>query len=169
MWYVLQVRTGCEDNICLKCKRQITDSEILERCFVPRREKHRRLHGRSEIVTEILFPGYVFVITQKVDELFTELKKIQDLTKLLGADGEFIPLTEKEVEFLQRIGGEEQLVKLSEGIIEGGQIKVIDGPLIGYEGMIRKIDRHKRKAWVEVEMFGGPQLVEIGLEVVEKR
>lgn len=41
-------------------------------------------------------------------------------------------------------------------------------PLQGKEGCIRKIDRHKRKAWLEVELFGDRQLVEVGLEIVTK-
>ena len=58
---------------------------------------------------------------------------------------------------------------MSTGIIEGEQVIVTGGPLMGMEGYIRKIDRHKRKAWVELEMFGRIQRVEIGLEIVEVR
>ena len=60
-------------------------------------------------------------------------------------------------------------MKMSEGIIEGDQIIVTRGPLCGKEGLIQKIDRHKRKAWLEMKMFGREQRVEVGLEIVEKR
>ena len=36
------------------------------------------------------------------------------------------------------------------------------------EAFIRKIDRHKRKAWLEIEMFGRMQRVEVGLEIISK-
>ncbi len=39
---------------------------------------------------------------------------------------------------------------------------------MGLEGAIRKIDRHKRKAWLEMEMFGRRQQIEIGLEIIKK-
>lgn len=39
----------------------------------------------------------------------------------------------------------------------------------GLEGLIRKIDRHKRTATIEVEMFMRRMEVSIGLEIVEKR
>ena len=46
---------------------------------------------------------------------------------------------------------------------------VLSGPLKGNEGLIRKIDRHKRKAWLEIEMFGRTVEMQVGLEVVGKR
>ena len=66
------------------------------------------------------------------------------------------------------MGGEEQVVRMSEGIIEGEKVHVTDGPLQGMEGYIRKIDRHKRKAYLEISMFGRIQSVQIGLEIVKK-
>ena len=34
MWYVIQVRTGTEENICLQCTVRIPQT-VLERCFLP--------------------------------------------------------------------------------------------------------------------------------------
>ena len=81
---------------------------------------------------------------------------------------EVVPLTDEEVHFIQRFGGEEKVVPISEGIIENSQVKILSGPLEGMEACIRKIDRHKRKAWIEIEMFGRMQRVEVGLEIVSK-
>ena len=36
------------------------------------------------------------------------------------------------------------------------------------EGYIRKINRHKRKAWVSIEMFGRSVDMEVGLEIISK-
>ena len=40
---------------------------------------------------------------------------------------------------------------------------------MGKEGYIKKVDRHKRKARLELEMFGRMQEIVVGLEIVEKR
>lgn len=168
MWYVVQVRTGTEENIRIQCKKTVSE-QILERCFIPYYEERRRIQGTWTTQKKVLFPGYVFLITEKLEQLYEELKHVLGLTKFIGTGDEIIPLNDKEVAFLKRVGGEEQIVRMSEGIIENSQIRVISGPLIGMEGIIRKIDRHKRKAWIEVEMFGRRQRVEVGMEVVEKR
>ena len=43
------------------------------------------------------------------------------------------------------------------------------GPLKGNEGLIKKIDRHKRKAWLELNLLGRTVETQVGLEIVEKR
>jgi transcriptional antiterminator NusG len=53
-------------------------------------------------------------------------------------------------------------------MIENSQVIILSGPLEGMEGYIKKIDRHKRKAYLEIPMFGGVQTVEMGLEVAFK-
>lgn len=168
MWYVVQVRTGTEEGIRIQCERTVPDS-ILERCFIPYYEERRRRQGRWTTIKRILFPGYVFVITEDIEGLYQQLKHVLGLTKILGSGEVIVPLSDDEVNFMEQLGGEEQLVGMSEGIIEGGQVKIYYGPLQGMEGYVKKIDRHKRKAWLEIKMFGRTQMVQVGLEIVEKR
>lgn len=167
MWYVLQVRTGTEESIRLQCQNKISEA-VLEHCFIPYYEEKKRVRGEWVLQKKVLFPGYIFVITDKLDDLYQSLKKVIGLTKLIGTGHEVVPLTEEEREFLLGFGGENQVVEMSEGIIEGSKIIVTKGPLVGKEGYIKKIDRHKRKAWLEIKMFGREQTVEVGLEIVEK-
>lgn len=143
--------------------------DILENCFLPRYEEKRKIWGEWKILKKLLFPGYVFVISDDIDQLYQKLKKVIGLTKLIGTGKEIIPLTEEEVRLLMKFGGEEQIVAMSKGIIEGSKVIINSGPLKGMEGYIRKIDRHKRKAYLEVPMFNGMQNIQVGLEIVSKR
>lgn len=127
MWYVMQVRTGTEENIRCQCQRLIS-SDILKRCFIPYYQQKKRFQGKWHIQERILFPGYVFLIAENL----------------------------------------EQLVAMSTGIIENDQVRILTGPLQGMEGYIRKINRHKRKAWVSIEMFGRSVDMEVGLEIIKK-
>ena len=81
---------------------------------------------------------------------------------------ENIPLSQEEVELLLKLGKEEQLVTMSTGIIENDQVRILTGSLQGMEGYIRKINRHKIKAWISIEMFGRSVDMEVGLEIVKK-
>lgn len=167
MWYVVQVRSGTEENIKLQCLKKIPQS-VLKRCFIPYYEEKRYRCKKWEIQRKILFQGYIFVISEKVETLFEELKKVDGLTKLIGTGKDIVSLEEKEIEFLKHFGGDEQIVKMSEGIIVNSKIKINFGPLKGMEGFIKKIDRHKRKAWLELPLFGKTQKIEVGLEIIEK-
>lgn len=167
MWYVMQVRTGLEESICLQCQKKIS-SKTLKECFIPYYEEKRRIKGEWKKLKRILFPGYVILDSEELEELYLELKQIPGLTHLLGTGKEVVPLTKEEVEFLKDFGGKKQVVFISEGIIENSRVKITSGPLRGKEGYIKKIDRHKRKAYLDVPMFGRIQKIQVGLEILSK-
>ena len=167
MWYVMQVRTGSEENVQLQCQKDIS-SEVLEDCFIPYYEEKRNIKGEWMTQRKILFPGYVFLDSQEVIRLYSNLQQVFGLTKLLKTGDEVVPLTAEEVHFLKDFGGEEKVVPVSEGIIENSKVVVMSGPLMGKEGYIKKIDRHKRRAFLEMPMFGRVQKIQVGLEIVAK-
>lgn len=167
-WYAVQVRSGKETEIMKACQL-LVNPHVLEECFIPKSQKRKKFKGVWKDVTEILFKGYVFMITDDIDRLYNELKKIPDLTKVLGNDGkEIYPIRVEEAKFLARFGGSKHIVEVSSGYIEGDTIKVTSGPLMGQEGHIAKINRHKRLAFVDVSLFGQVTRVQVGLEIIRK-
>lgn len=168
MWYVIQVLTGTEEGIKAQCEKRIAP-EILQQCFIPYYEEKEKYEGTWHTLSKVLFPGYVFLITEQPEELMIELKKVMGMTKLLGTGNEIVPIKEKEQALLERLSNESHVVEISTGIMEGGLVRILEGPLQGMEATIRRIDRHKRKAWIEVEMFGRVMEMLVGCEIVEKR
>ena len=90
------------------------------------------------------------------------------LTKLIGTGDEIVPLVQEEIDLLMKIGTDKQLVEMSSGIIENDRVQILAGPLMGMEGNIRRIDRHKRTAYLEIEMFGRTVEMKVGLEIIRK-
>ncbi|MEG1294722.1 MAG: antiterminator LoaP [Clostridium sp.] len=168
MWYVMQVQTGKEKETEVQCGKLI-DGDVLERCFIPYYEEMKHYLGSWHKERRILFPGYVFLISDKINELFIQLKKVIGMTRILEVGHDIVPLSDEEVDFLLSFGTQEQVVKISKGILEHDTITILEGPLQGREGSIKRINRHKRKAWVEIGMFGRKMVVEVGLEIVVKR
>lgn len=167
MWYVIQVRSGTEEHIKIQCEKKVPP-EIMKRCYIPYYERQRKYKGSWHMEQRILFPGYVFVISDELEELFIGLKSVIGLTKLIGTGQEIVPLTEQEVTLIERLGNDDGLVEISQGIIQGGRTVITSGPLKGLEGCIRRIDRHKRTAQIELEMMGRIVETQVGLEILEK-
>ena len=167
-WYVVQVRTGKEEAIAKKLQFHI-DHDVLLECFIPCCKRQKKFRGKWQIVEEVLFKGYIFVITDKIDDLYTQLKEIPDLTKLLGNDGEDIyPTYPQEALFLARFSNDNPDWYWYRKYIKGDTIMIIEGPLVGLEGYITKIDRHKRIAYVDVNLLGQVSSVQVGLEIIRK-
>ena len=112
MWFVMQVRTGTEENIRCQCQRLI-NSDILERCFIPYYQQKKRFQGEWHIQERILFPGYVFLIAENLEQLVNELKKVIGLTKIIGTGNEIVPLISEEVDLLMKMGTDKQLEEMS--------------------------------------------------------
>lgn len=136
--------------------------------YLPYYQQKKRFQGEWHIQERILFPGYVFLIAQNLECLVNGLKKVIGLTKLIGIGDQIVPLVQEEVELLMRIGTDKQLVEMSSGIIENDRVRILSGPLMGMEGNIRRIDRHKRIAYLEIEMFGRTVEMKVGLEIIRK-
>lgn len=168
MWYVIQVKSGNEENIVSQCQKVI-DTDTLAKCFIPYYKQMRKYGGEWHEEKKILFPGYVFLISEKVEELCFQLKSIMGLTKMVGVGDDIVPLDIEEVEFLKSFGREAQVVEVSHGLIENDEIHIIEGPLKGMEGSIKRIDRHKRIAFLEIEMMGRKVETKVGLEIVSRR
>ena len=167
-WYVVQVRSGHEKQIAEKCGTMISNS-VLKECFIPEYVRRKRYLGEWHDVRDVLFKGYVFMITDAVEQLNVELKKIPDFTKIIGRKNmEIFPLAESEVAFLESFGKEEHVVDMSVGFIKGDQIFITEGPLQGKEGLIMKIDRHKRIAYLQLSMFNKETVTKVGLEIISK-
>lgn len=167
--YVIHVAGGQEEHTKALVLKLLAD--IASDCYTPAYECARKVGGVWRRVAKMLFPGYVFVETSDPVALRDRLGEIPAFARLLGASDEsFLALTDDEVAWLNAFTNvETHVVEMSEGIIEGDRVLVTKGPLRSYEGLIRKVDRHKRLAELEIHMFGRDKRVRIGLEIARKR
>lgn len=143
---------------------------LVEECFLPSFELMKRFDGQWHKVTELLFPGYLFIKTDEPDAVAARLRAAPVFMRLLGSSGDrFTPLAPDEIAWLEAFTTvKTHVVEMNTGIIEGDTVIVIEGPLKGHEAMITKIDRHKRLAYLDMHMFGRNKSVRIGLEIVRK-
>lgn len=168
MWYVIQTETGKEEKT-KACIEKRVSSDFYHDIRVLYYETKRRYLGDWHIEKKRLFPGYLFIDSDTTEELYLELKKVPELTKLLGYDGDIVALRPEEERFLRELTEKDGTAAMSFGVQIGDKIIVKEGVLVGKESVIRKVDRHKRKALIEIEMLGESRLIEVGLEIVEKR
>ena len=167
MWYVIQVYTGRELEIAQQCRDRVAEEG--EDVFVPLAERWTKIRGERTLITSRLFPGYVFIETERIEDFYKRLNRIYGMTKVLRTGDEMTPIQKEEEEYLRRLGGEEHVAKYSEGYIEGDKRVVTSGPLKDFEGNVKKILRHKRLVVMEVSLLGQTVEVTLGLGIVERR
>lgn len=171
-WYVIQVNTGNEHKLRDMIVKHLDQTQTpYVDCFVPVVEYVRKSNQGYETKEKPMFPGYLFLISDpdSIKEIAACLKRVIGFTKILGASQEFIPLYPQEVEFLLGFSDNNHKVGLSSGFIENDEIIITKGPLVGKEGHIKKINRHKRIAEVELLFMGRTTRVQVPLEIITKQ
>lgn len=169
VWYVIQTHSGEEEKTADIIRKKIS-SDLVWECFVPKRERMKKFQGGWNKVEELLFHGYVFVVSEKPGELYEELKGVPKLTKMLGREKDFFfALEEREMRFVCGIGDANHKTSLSKvRVSDAKKIQVIDGPLKGYERHIGSINLHRREVTVKMELMGRELELKMGIEMVNR-
>ncbi len=167
--YVMQVATGRELKTIGLIERVLGQMPRV-RLYAPRFIYHKKFQGVWQEVEELLTPGYVYLEASSaaIDDIVRRLRAVPAMTKVLTQDGKIIPLSQDEVAWIVRLTGEDHMVEPSIGVIEGDRVSITSGPLRGMESQIKKIDRHKRLAYMEVKFLGRTKLIKVGVEIVRK-
>ena len=104
MWYVIQTMTGREERLKKEIENMVP-GELYERVVVPYSEGKRRYEGAWHTERTILFPGYVFFVTEDIVAAIPSVRKVYQRVKLLGDGEEIYPLYKEEEEILSRLCG----------------------------------------------------------------
>lgn len=169
MWYVIQTTTGKEQELVDVIHRVLPPDSYKE-CFFMKRELLKRLGGEWLEVTETLFPAYVFLDMEEPDAMHYHLKKVPELSKILGDNaGEFIPLDDEESRFLRVLcggGNDRRLVKLTTVYLdEEGNVQRLEGPLNQFREKLVRLNLRKRYAIIELTMRGVKQTALLGIKL----
>ena len=167
MWYVIQTLKGQEN----KAAAEIRDSVVRdgETVFIFENEMEYRIRGEWIKDRKPFFPGYIFVEMDKsrAEDFDRRLRKKKRW--LLKVDGVITPIKPEEEEYLKGLGGEEHIIRYSEGFRVEDMVVITSGAFKGYTGEITRLDRHKRRAKVLVPLLGQNVEVEISLGIVYNR
>lgn len=165
IWYLLKCPEGKEQDLTRKYKALAEWRELKEvACF--EYQRMMRYGGSWHLERRPLLPGYVF-LSVRGDELPPDdmLLPVDYRAEPEGIDISIIPCG---FPYMKTLCQRDNLVSMSKGIIKNGNPMVTSGPLKSREELIRRIDRHKRTADIEIPLGTGKRQVTVGLEIYEK-
>lgn len=169
-WYIVHTYAGHENKVARSLKQRIEAMGFDDRIFdiiVPTRNTIKVSQGKKETVKEKIFPGYVLVKMILDDESWFMVRSTQGVTSFIGAGNKPTPISEKEVEAIQKfMDMEEPLYKVAFSV--GEAVKITDGPFTDFLGTIESIDEARGKLRVLVSIFGRETPVELDFLQVKK-
>ena len=118
--------------------------------------------GATKEVERKVFPGYVLVKMVMTDDTWHLVRNVRGVTGFVGSANKPIPLTEEEV---LAMGMEKHEIVVNYNV--GDHVRIVDGPLASFTGVVEEIEPEKNRVSVMVSMFGRETPVELELDQVE--
>lgn len=165
MWCAVYVGEGEEARTEAFVAGLLPESRKV-RCFHLTRNRRKKYGGQWRTIGETLLPGYVFIITDRPEEIYRELEKTSGPRLLFSREDSISALEAREADFMEKIVNESGVIGVS-GVKVGadGAIAFLSGPLLQVRELVKKIDLHKRIAEVEADFMGRKQVLYLGIEI----
>jgi len=164
-WYVVHTYSGYENTVAASIMKAVENRKMQDFILevkIPMEEVTEITDQGEKTYERKVFPGYVLVKMVMTDESWHLVRNVRGSTGFVGSEGKAIPLTEQEI---LDLGVERREIIVSYGV--GDTVKVIDGPLDGFNGTVEELDAERDYVRVIVSMFGRETPVDLELDQVE--
>ena len=164
-WYVAHTYSGYENTVAASVERAVENrnmGDLIQEVSIPMETVTEITENGPKTVERKVFPGYVLIKMVMTDETWHLVRNIRGVTGFVGSANKAIPLTEDEI---LALGVEKREVVVSYAV--GDNVKIIDGALESFIGVVDELDLERGKVRVVVSMFGRETPVELELDQVE--
>ena len=165
-WYVIHTYSGYENAVKTSIEKFVNGrnmQDLILRMEIPMETVTEVTDsGAMKEVERKVFPGYVLIKMVMTDEAWHLVRNVRGVTGFVGSANKPIPLTEEEV---LAMGMEKHEIVVRYNV--GDHVRIVDGPLASFNGVVEEIEPEKNRVSVMVSMFGRETPVELELDQVE--
>ena len=165
-WYVVHTYSGYENKVKTDLEKTVKNRELDEYFFdiiVPMEEQIEIKDGKRKTNLKKVFPGYVLIKMIVTEESWYIVRNTRGVTGFVGSGTDPIPLTDDEI---RNMGFDEVPVNIDYDVNDN--VRVMNGPLENFIGVVQEINKEKQKVKVLVSMFGRETPVELEFAQVQK-
>ena len=164
-WYVVHTYSGYENTVKATIEKYVENrglQDLIHEISIPLETVTEITDNGPKEVERKVFPGYVLVKMVMTDETWHLVRNVRGVTGFVGSGNKPIPLTEAEIASL---GVEKREVLVNYEV--GDNVRITDGALESFLGVVEEIDTERQKVRVIVSMFGRETPVELDLDQIE--
>ena len=164
-WYVAHTYSGYENTVKATIETAVENrnmGDLILEVNIPMETVTEVTDNGPKTVERKVFPGYVLVKMVMTDETWHLVRNVRGVTGFVGSGNKPIPLTEAEIASL---GVEKKEVVVNYAV--GDNVRITDGALESFLGVVEEIDLERQKVRVIVSMFGRETPVELDLDQIE--
>lgn len=173
-WYVIHTYAGYEGRVrtsIMERMNQMGMSEVLGQVLVPTEDVIEIKDGKRRSSKRKFFPGYVLLEAEGPlsDEAVTVIKDTPKVTGFVGGGVRPVPLEPEEAEtLLKQLESGVATTKERISFNKGDSVRIIDGPFLGFNGLVDEVDPDHSRVKALVSIFGRSTPVELAFSQVER-
>ena len=164
-WYVVHTYSGYENAVAATIEKAVENRKMQDQILeirIPTETVTEIQDSQTKTVERKIFPGYVLIKMLMNDVSWHLVRNVRGVTGFVGSGNKAVPLSEDEI---QSLGIEKHEIIVGYEI--GSTVKVMDGPLLGFLGVVDEIEFDKSRARVIVSMFGRETPVDLDFDQIE--
>ena len=165
-WYVIHTYSGYENAVKTSIEKFVTGrgmEDMILRMEIPMETVTEVTDsGATKEVERKVFPGYLLIKMVMTDDTWHLVRNVRGVTGFVGSANKPIPLSEEEV---LAMGMEKHEIVVRYSV--GDHVRIMDGPLASFTGVVKEIEPEKNRVSVMVSMFGRETPVDLELDQVE--
>lgn len=164
-WYVVHTYSGYENAVANTINKYVDNRslrDVIEMVSIPMETVTEITDNGPKTIERKVFPGYVLIKMVLTDETWHIVRNIRGVTGFVGEGNTAIPLTDEEV---YSLGVEKKEISVPYAV--GDTVRIVDGALATFIGVVDELDISKNRVRVIVSMFGRETPVELELSQVE--
>lgn len=165
-WYVVHTYSGYENKVKTDLEKTIKNRELEDFFFeiiVPMEEQIEIKDGKRKTNLKKVFPGYVLIKMIVTEESWYIVRNTRGVTGFVGSGADPIPLTDEEI---RNMGFDDTQVNIDYEVNDS--VRITNGPLVDFIGIVQEINKEKHKVKVLVSMFGRETPVDLEFSQVQK-
>ena len=166
-WYVVHTYSAYENTVKATIEKTVQSRQLQDQILtvsIPMETVTEITEsGVSKTYDRKVFPGYVLVKMVYSDDTWHVIRNVRGVTGFVGtSSNDPTPLTDEEV---YQMGVEKREIVVNYAV--GDTVRILDGPLNSFTGVVESVDVDKNQVNVVVSMFGRETSVEFELDQVE--
>ena len=171
-WYVLHTYSGYENKVkknleirveTMGLEDSVTAIEIPTETVTEIRDGGKRVESEKKV-----FPGYVLIRMELDDRSWSVVRNTPGVTGFVGSEGKPEPLTRAEYNKIMKRTSVEAPKKTTANLEVGQSVKVVNGPLADFDGVVSEVSPDAGKVKVMVSIFGRETPVELSFDQVAR-
>ena len=172
-WYSVHTYSGFEQRVqktINEMSRTGQDKSLIKECVVPtERVIELSKTGSKRTATRKFYPGYVMVNMVMTEFSWNLIQSIPKVTGFVGGKNRPTPMKDSEAErILALMETRKESPRPKFSFDRGDEVRIIDGPFSGFNGVVDEVNYDKGKLRVSVSIFGRQTPVELDFVQVSK-